>query len=73
MIIYFNEDSGNFVCCCNEMGVVNKNLNNINNNINNNLDNNFDADDPDNIFHVRVLTWHYKFEKPKGLIKNVSK
>ena len=55
------------------MGVVNKNLNNINNNINNNLDNNFDADDPDNIFHVRVLTWHYKFEKPKGLIKNVSK
>ena len=35
-ILYFNEDSGNFLFNCNEMGILNIDLNNIN------LDNNFD-------------------------------
>ena len=37
-LIYFNEDSSNFVFSCNEMGILNTNLNNIN------LDSNFDED-----------------------------
>ena len=35
---YFNEDSDNIVFSCNEMGILNIDLNNIN------LDNNFDED-----------------------------
>ena len=42
-ILYFNEDSGNIVFSCNEMGVLNIDFNNIN------LDNNFDEDDPSTI------------------------
>ena len=48
-ILYFNEDSGNVVFNCNEMGILNIDLNN------NNLDNNFDEDDPGAIVHVRLL------------------
>ena len=40
-ILDFNEDSGNVLCSCNEMGVLNIDLNNIN------LENNFDEDDPE--------------------------
>ena len=40
-ILYFNEDSSNIVFFCNEMGILNIDLNNIN------LDNNFEDDDPD--------------------------
>ena len=54
-ILYFNEDSGNVSFSCNEMGILNINLNKIN------LDNNCDEDDPD--------IWHIKFEKPKDLKK----
>ena len=60
-ILYFNEDSGNVVCSCNEMGILNINLNNIN------PDNNFDEDDLDTMIHIRILTWHIKFEKRKAL------
>ena len=42
-IFYFNEDSGNIVFSCNEMSILNIDLNNIN------LDNNFEEDDPDTI------------------------
>ena len=42
-ILYFNEDSGNIVFSCNEMGILNIDFNNIN------LDNNFDEDDPSTI------------------------
>ena len=40
-ILYFDEDSDNVIFSCNEMGIVNIDLKNIN------LDNNFDEDDSD--------------------------
>ena len=61
-ILYFNEDSGSIIFACNEMGVLNIGLNNIN------LDNNFDKE-PDTIILVRLLTWHIKFQKRKALDK----
>ena len=45
-ILYFNEDSGDIVFSCNEMGIPNIDLNNIN------RDNNFDEDDPDTIILI---------------------
>ena len=51
---------------CNEMGILNIDLNNIN------LDNNFDEDDSDNIILIRLLAWYIKFEKRKALRKNIS-
>ena len=62
-ILYFNEDSNNVVFNCNEMGILNIDLNNIN------LDNNFDEDDPDTIILIRLFAWHIKFEKRKALKK----
>ena len=62
-ILYFNEDSGNVVFSCNEMGILNIDFNNIN------LDNNFDQDDPDTIFLLTLLAWHIRFEKRKNLNK----
>ena len=59
-ILYFNQDSGDAVFNCNEMGIHNIDLNNIN------LNNNFDEDDPDNIILIRLLAWHIRFEKRKG-------
>ena len=44
-ILYFNEDSGNVAFSCNEMGILNIDLDNIN------LDNNFDEGDPDSYFY----------------------
>ena len=47
-ILYFIENSGNAVFHCNEMGIVNKDVNNIN------LDDiNYGKDDPDAIIHIR--------------------
>ena len=63
-ILYFNEDSGNATFCCNEMGILRVNLNNIN------LDDaNYEEDDPDTIILVTLLAWHIKFEKRKALKK----
>ena len=62
-IFYFNEDSGNVVFSCDEMGILNIYLNNIN------LDNNFDEDDPETFILMRLLVWHIKFEKRKALKK----
>ena len=59
-ILYFDEDSGNVVFNCNEMGILDIDLNNIS------LDNDFDEDDPDIIIHVKFLIWHIKFEKRKA-------
>ena len=53
----------NVVFSCNEMGILNTDLNNIN------LDNNFDEDDPDTFFLIRLVAWHIKFEKRKALEK----
>ena len=61
-ILYFDEDFGNVVFNCNEMGILNIDLHCINLD-----DNNFDEDDPDTIIHVRLLAWHIKFEKRKEL------
>ena len=55
-ILYVNKDSGNLVFSCNEMGILNIDLNNVN------LGNNFDKDDPGTIIHIRHLAWHIKFE-----------
>ena len=49
-ILYFDEDFGNVAFNCNEMSILNIDLNNIN------LDNNFDEDNPGTIIHFRLLT-----------------
>ena len=64
--LYFNEDSVNVVFDCNEMGILNIDINNIN------LVNNFDEDDPDTIILIKLLTWHTKFEKRKSLKKKLN-
>ena len=51
-ILCFNEDSGNVVFFCNEMGILIIDLNNMK------LDNNFYEDDSDTIILVRLLIWH---------------
>ena len=58
-ILYFNEDSGNVVFNCNEMGILNIDLDNIN------LDNNFDKHDSGTNILIKILSWHIKFEKRK--------
>ena len=45
-MLYFNEDFGNVAFSCNEMGILNIDLNIIN------LDNNFDEEDPDTIILI---------------------
>ena len=65
-ILYFSKDSGNVEFSCNEMGILNIDLDNIN------LDNNFFEDDPITIIFIRLLAWHIKFEKRKALKKKKS-
>ena len=60
-ILYFNEDSGNVVFSCNEMAILNVDINNIS------LDNNFNEDDPYSIILIRLLAWHIKFQKRREL------
>ena len=62
-ILYFNEDSSDVTLSCNDMGILNMDINNIN------IDNNFDEDDPDTIIPIRRLAWHIKFEKCKAFTK----
>ena len=50
------------VFSCNEIGILNIDLNNIN-------FNNFDEDGLDNIILIRILAWHIRFEKSKELKK----
>ena len=64
-ILYFSEDSGNVVFICNEKGILNKDLANINLD-----DTTYDKDDPDTIIHVRILGKHVKFEKCKHIKKD---
>ena len=63
-ILYFNEDSVDAIFSCNEMGIHNIDLNNINLG-----DTNYDEDYPDTIILVRLLAWHIKFKKRKALKK----
>ena len=53
--LFLDDDSGDTTFCCNEMGILSVNLNNIN------LDNIFDEDDPDAIILIRLLVWYSKF------------
>ena len=53
--LFLDDDSGDVKFCCNEMGILSVNLNNIN------LDNIFDEDDPDAIILIRLLVWYSKF------------
>ena len=62
-IVCFNEDSADVTFCCNEIGILSVNLNNIN------LDNNSDKDDPHTFILIRLLAWHIIFEKRKALKK----
>ena len=61
-----HEDSGNVTFWCNDMGILNNDLNNIN------LDNNFDEDDPDTITHIKLLARHIKLENRKALKKELN-
>ena len=65
-ILYFDKDFGNAVFNCDEMGILNIDLININ------LDNNFDEDDPVTIIYVRLLAWHIKFQKHEALKKELN-
>ena len=57
-ILFFNEDPGNVVFSCNEMGILNTDLNNVNLD-----DTNYEEDDPNTIIFVRLLAWHIKFAR----------
>ena len=65
--IYFYEDSSDAICSCNEVGILSADLNNINLD-----DTNYDKDDPETIIHIRLLDWHFKFEKRKDLKKRIK-
>ena len=58
-ILYFNEDFGNVVFSCNEMVILNVDLNNFD------FDESFDEDGPDAINLVMHFPWNIKFEKLK--------
>ena len=66
-ILYFNEHFGNVVFSCNEMNILNVDLNNINLD-----DTKYEEDDPDTIIHIIVLACHIKYEKRKELKKKIS-
>ena len=64
--LYADEDSGDAVFSCNEMGILSVYLNN------NNLDDaNYDKHDHETIIHIRLLVWHIEFEKLKALKKEL--
>ena len=65
-ILHFNENSGNLIFSCNDMGVLNIDLNNIN------LDNKCQEDDSDTIIHIRLLAWLIKSKKRKANKKKVN-
>ena len=62
-LIFYDEDSGHVIFCCNEMCILSVNLNNIS------LDHNFDEDDLDTIILIRLLALHSKSKKRKSLKK----
>ena len=64
-ILYFNEDSGDVIFSCNEMGILSVDVNNTNLD-----DTNYYEDGPESIIYARLLAWHIKFEKRKAFKKN---
>ena len=65
-ILYFNEGSSYAVFNCNDMGIVNVDLNNYN------LDDNFDKEDLNTIIFIKPLAWHTKLEKRKEFKKELN-
>ena len=63
-ILYFNEDSGNVLFNCNETGILNINLNNIN------FDNDFDENDPNTIIIIRISLGILNLKNAKQLKNN---
>ena len=63
-ILYFIEGSGVVVFDCNEMGILNIDLNNIN------LDNNFNEDDSDTIILIRLWLDILNLKNAKNLQKS---
>ena len=63
-IVYFNEYSSSAVFNCNEMDILNTDLNNINL-----RDTNYEEDDPNTIILSRLLAWHIKLQKSIELKK----
>ena len=60
-IRYFNGDSGNVLFSCNETGIINIDLNNVN------FGNNAMKMILVLVFFFRLLDWHIKFENWKSL------
>ena len=66
-VLYFNEDSVKVLFSCNEMGILNIDLNNINLDVTY-----YNEDDPETIVHIRLLSWPIKFEKRKAFKKEFN-
>ena len=64
---YFTGHFRNAIFSCNKIGILNINLNHINLD-----DTDYNEDDSEIIIHIRLLAWHSKFEKRKGLKKRVK-
>ena len=56
------EGSDDFIFCCNWMGIISIDLNNINLD-----DSNYDDSNPETIIQIRPSAWHTKFEKHKAV------
>ena len=65
VLLFFDENSGDTTFCCDEMGILSVNLNDIN------FNNNFNEDDPDTVILFRRLALHSKFKKRKALKKDM--
>ena len=63
-LLFFDEESCDVTCFCNEMGILSVNLDNIN------LGNDFDEHDPDTFILTRLLARQSKFKKRKGIEKD---
>ena len=67
-ITFVNENSNHVTFFSDKMGILSKDLNNIN------LDDiNFDKDDPETIIFVRLMAWHNRFKQRKAFKKEISK
>ena len=66
-ILYFNEDSVKVIFSCNEMGILNIDLNNINLDVTY-----YNEVDHETIIHIRLLAWPIKFEKRKAFKKELN-
>ena len=65
VLLFLDENSCDTTFCCDEMGILSVNLNDIN------FNNNFNEDDPDTVILFRRLALHSKFKKRKALKKDM--